>query len=982
MTPERWRHITEIFHATLARDPERREAFLGEACGADPALRREIESLLAAHHSAGAFGDTPVAVPGPQLEPGTWLGPYRIDSLLGVGGMGEVYRAHDPRLGRAVAIKILPSDIPSHPERLARFEREARLLASLNHPHIGAIYGVEESNVGRALVMELVEGEDLAERLARGPIPLVEALPIARQIAEALEAAHEQGIIHRDLKPANIKVREDGTVKVLDFGLAKALDAASSASTTATGSPTLSAEMMPSGAIMGTAAYLSPEQAHRKAATKRSDIWAFGVVFCEMLTGTPLYTGESAAQTLADLMGREADVSALPATTPTAMRALIERCLTRDPRNRLQAIGEARIAIERALAQPVTDIPVRAQSGTAGTARYAPRASRQPVLPWALVLALGGVGLMWWAPWRTAPSPVPLLLAMELGVDASLPIGRHDVLAISPDGRVVAFVAWKSPDATPQLYVRRLDELDKPQSTALQGTDGAQGPFFSPDGQQIAFFAGGKLRRIAAAGGTPVTVCDVPNGRGGAWGENGRIVFAPDVGPGVALWHVPSEGGEAEPLVALAADEWGQRYPQVLPDGRGVLYTAPDRPGGANNANLVVQPFPSGARKVILRGGYHGRYLASGHLVYLHGGVLFAAPFDLDRLQQTGPATSVIDAVTSNMHTGSAHFAASETGTLVYSPGPTIEDGAQIQWIDRAGNPTPLWATPTNWFNIHLSPDGRRLAMDVFSGPTSDIWIYDSVRGTATPLTRHSAEDMKAVWTPDGRGVVFNSNRDNSALNLYWQRADGTGEAHRLTESKSSQWPVSWHPGGRLLAVEEENAQTGWDLTMIPMEGDNASGWKAGTPAVFLNSRFAEKEPNFSPDGRWVAYQSNETGRDEVYVRPLHGRGDGWQISTGGGNFPTWSRTRRELFYGFRGQLMVAAYAVEGDAFRAEMPRAVPNGQYDDHNPARMFDLHPDGERFAVAPAAHREDGTKRDRVVVILNFFDELRRIGPSTKR
>ena len=762
MTPERWRHITEIFHASLAQAPERREAFLGQACGADQPLRGEIESLLTADQAAREFGDIPLALPASRLEPGTLLGPYRIDSLLGVGGMGEVYRAHDPRLGRAVAIKVLPSDVPSSPERLARFEREARLLASLNHPHIGGIYGVEESHVGRALVMELVEGEELAERLARGPIRVAEALTIARQIAEAMEAAHEQGIIHRDLKPGNIKVREDGTVKVLDFGLAKALDAVFPAGIAAMSASREPAEMMPSGVIVGTAAYMSPEQAHGRAATKQSDIWAFGVVFCEMLTGTPLFKGETTAETLADVTAREANLSALPATTPRAIRVLIERCLTRNPRNRLQAIGEARITIEHTIVHPDTDLPIW-PSRTGGTAWETRRRRVQQVVLGTLALALAGVGLMVWAPWRTTPTPVPLRVSMDLGVDAWLPVGRDDVLALSPDGRVVAFVARTSTDATTQLYVRRLDELGQPQSTRLDATDGAQGPFFSPDGQQIAFFAGGKLRRIAAAGGTPVTVCDAPSGRGGAWGENGMIVFAPQSGLGIALWHVPSAGGQAEPLTSLGPDEWGQRYPQLLPGGRGVLYTAPDRPGGVDNASVVVQPFPNGARKVVVRGGYHGRYLPSGHLVYLHSGVLFAVPFDLDRLEQTGPATSVIDSVTSNMHTGSGHFAASDNGTLAYVPGPTIEDGAQVQWIDRAGKPTPLWTTPTNWYNIHFSPDGTDLSWRSMPDqpPTSGFSTTTGARRLRWRVTG------RRIWARSGCPTVAASSSTRTATPRY-----------------------------------------------------------------------------------------------------------------------------------------------------------------------------------------------------------------------
>ncbi len=984
MTPDRWRQITEIFHAALQCEPAHRDVFLRDACAADPALKEEVESLMAAHRAGGTFGDTPLFMSVPPLGPGSSIGPYRIDHLLGAGGMGEVYRARDLRLGRDVAIKVLPSHLSLNPERLARFEREARVLASLNHPSIGSIYGLEEFDGGRALVMELVEGADLAARIARGPIPLADALPLAKQIAEALEAAHEQGIIHRDLKPANVRVREDGTVKVLDFGLAKVLEPVSLPDA-AVNAPTLLGHGTEIGIILGTPGHMSPEQASGKAADKRTDIWAFGVVLYEMLTGRPLYTGETPSEILARVIEKDPDLSALPTPTPGAIRTLIGRCLTRDPRNRLQAIGEARIEIDRAMAQLHTGAPLETD---AESVKHTPQPVWRLAVPGALVVALAGVGLALWAPWRTTSPLVPLRLSAELGFDGEVVIGKGDAIALSPDGRVVAFVARRGAQEPARLYVRRLEALKEMHATALPGTDGAENPFFSPDGRQIAFFAGGKLQRIAVAGGTPVAVCDEPNvgagnsGGGGAWGEDGTILFTPGLGPGIGLWRVSAAGGNAEPLASLAGDEWSQRWPQVLPGGKGVLYTAPDRPGDVNDADLVVQPLPSGTRKIVHRGGYHGRYVPSGHLVYLHDGVLIAVPFDLDQLKVTGQITPSIDGVTSTRRTGGAQFAVSASGTLVYLPGKTIKDVMSLQWIDREGNTTPFGGTPVNWYDVHFAPDGHRLALDAYSGPTGDVWVYEWARGTAIPLTRHAADDAAPVWTPDGRRVVFHSTRDHSSHNLYWQRADGTGGAQRLTESKNEQMPTSWHPSGKFLAFQEENPRTSWDLMILPMEGDDRSGWKAGTPAVFLSSPSAEEYSNFSPDGRWLAYQSNETGRDEIYVRPFRGLGDGWRISTGGGRFPVWSRTKPELFYGLNGQIMVARYAVEGHAFRAEQPQILANVRYYAAGPARMFDLHPDGERFAVAPVPEAEESAKRGTAVVILNFFEELRRVAPATKK
>ena len=914
---------------------------------------------------------------------GTTLGPYRVLEKLGAGGMGEVYRARDTKLNRDVAIKVLPDLFASDAERLARFTREAQTLASLNHPNIAAIYGIEESHPStgsghgdvRALVMELVEGEDLSAHIARGAIPLADALPIARQIADALDAAHGQGIIHRDLKPANVKVRADGTVKVLDFGLAKAMEPASAASAHAMNSPTLSMHATQAGIILGTAAYMSPEQASGKPVDKRSDLWAFGVVLMEMLTGRPVFTGETVSHVLAAVLRAEPDWSALPAHTPAPIRRLLRRCLDKDRKRRLDSASAARLEIDDALARI---------SDASTVSVTMPGAAWQRALPWASTGALAAglaAVLVLWAPWRKALPPAPLRVSVDLGADASLATaGLGDAAILSPDGAVVAFVAQKG-DGSPQLYVRRLTQL---QATPLSGTDDADSPFFSPDGQWIAFFAGGKLKKIAVTGGAAVTLCDAPLGRGGAWGEDGTIVFTPDATSGVRLLRVTSAGGKPEPLTSLAEGEVTQRWPQLLPGGKAVLFTGSGITGAFEDANLVVQPLPTGARKIVQRGGYHGRYLPSGHLVYIHAGTLFAAPFDLDRLEMTGQPVPALEGVTANDRSGSAQFAVSATGTLVYVPGQNTAAGVSpIHWMNHEGKTTPLRATLANWSSPHFAPDGHRLAIQINDGPP-DIWVYEWAQDTPTRLTFDPADDRKPVWTPDGRRIVFASSRgDKSTLNLYWQRADGTGDAQRLTDSKNFQSPASWHPSGKLLAFDENNPQTGYDLMILPMEGDEASGWKPGKPTAFLNSPFVEREPMFSPDGRWLAYASNETSRFEVYVRPFPGPGGKRQISTGGGNFPTWSRTKRELFYGTAsGQIMVAAFTVEGNSFSAEKPRLWSDERFVERGPNRPFDLHPDGERFAIAPAAQTPGGGKQDHVTFLFNFFDELRRVAPTGRR
>jgi serine/threonine-protein kinase len=986
MSSERWRRIEELCHATLAHTAEKRAAFLAQACAGDDVLQHEVESLLAEESNAAGFMSVPAAAvaatTGRRGAAGTLVGQqvgsYAIRSLLGVGGMGEVYRAHDDVLGREVAIKVLPSEFTADLDRRARLEREARTLATLNHPHIGAIYGLEDANGVRALVLELVEGETLAERIALAAgqsgagLPLADAIAIARQIADALDAAHTKGIIHRDLKPANIKITPEGVVKVLDFGLAKV------ASIDASAPDQLESR---AGVILGTAAYMSPEQARGHSVDKRGDIWAFGCVLYEMVAGRRAFSGETVSDTLARILEREPDWSLVPATTPAFIRRLLLRCLTKDPKQRQRDIGDVRIELS------AIDETLPAVSDTT-VAFTTPAKIRTAWLRWGALVALASVlalTLLRWAPWRVTvvvPAAAPLRLSATLAEDAALApfnVQFGDATILSPDGTMVAFVGQKAAGSTPQLYTRQLDQL---QATPLLGTDDALSPFFSPDGRWIGFFAGQKLKKIATSGGAVVTLSDAPSPRGGAWSEDDTIVFSPDQMPGTRLLRVSSAGGEAEPLTSLAEDEAIQLLPQILPGGKAVLYTASTIAGAYNDANLVVQALPSGVRKVVQRGGYHGRYLMSGHLVYIHDGTLFAVPFDRDRLEVTGQATPVLEGVTSNAITGGAQFSVSANGTLVYLPGPTTGAGTPLHWMDQDGKTTPVRAWLANWLNPLFSPDGRRLAMEIREG-TSDIWVYDWARDTLTRLTSDPVRAMKPVWTPDGRRIVFGSHRaDKSAANLYWQPADGTGAVERLTESENSQGATSWHPSGRFLAFEETTPETNVDLMILTMEGDDVSGWRPGKPTVFLNSPFIEGGAMFSPDGRWIAYVSLESGRSEVYVRSFPKPGGKWQISTGGGNSPTWSRTKRELFYGLNGQIMVVDFAVNGDSFRAEPPRLWSEGRYQTRGSNRMFDLHPDGERFALAPAVQTVAGAKPDKAVFIVNFFDELRRIVPAPKR
>jgi serine/threonine protein kinase/Tol biopolymer transport system component len=886
--------------------------------------------------------------------------------------MGEVYRAHDPKLKRDVALKILPDAFVTDRDRLARFEREAQVLASLNHPNIAHVHGLEDAGAVRALVMELVEGEDLAERVARGPIPLDEALPIAVQIVEALEAAHRQGIIHRDLKPANIKLRSDGVVKVLDFGLAKAMEPMGVAADLSK-SPTLMTPAMMTGVgmILGTAGYMSPEQAKGHPADTRADIWAFGTIVFEMLTGKRLFTGETISETLAAILKTDPDWRLLPGVVPLGLRRLLRRCLEKDPKRRLQAIGDARIEIADIVDGRLDpELNVRTRS------------TWRRVVPWtasaALALGLAAV-LVFWVPWRHPPASAPVQVSTDLGVDVILASGAGVPLSISPDGSMAAFVGRKVGGDSSQLYLRRLAQL---QATALPGTDSAENPFFSPDSQWIGFFARGKLKKIAVTGGAAFEVCAAENGRGGSWSEDGTILFSPSSRPAVRLMRVSAEGGTPVELISIDDPHDTQRWPQALPNGR-VLFTS-GTIGAYNDASLVVQTLATGARTTVQRGGFYGRYLPSGHLVYLNGGTLFAAPFDLDRLI-TGPSVRVVDGVLSNVTSGSAQFAVSGNGSLIYLAGQGVSGGLPIEWMNRQGQATPLLATPKNWTVPNFAPDGRSVSMTLLDadGTTHNIWVYDWSRDQLTQVTFDPADDVKSVWSPDGSRLVFGSTRAGKLVeNLWWQRADGSGPAQQLTTSKNRQLPGSWHPKLKFLAFEELTQATGSDLMILPIEGDEASGWKPGQPTVFANDPAMEHDPVFSPDGRWIAYTSNETGRFEVWVRPFPGNEWKRRISNGGGFSPAWSRSRHEILYGTQdGQIMTVTYSIDASVFQFERPQLWSEGRFEIGSSfvfLRAFDLHPDGDRVAVAS---RTDTVNQDKIVLLLNFFDELRRLTSGSR-
>jgi serine/threonine-protein kinase len=901
--------------------------------------------------------------------------------------MGEVWRARDLKLQRDVAIKVLPQTVADDPERLARFAREATTLAALNHPNIAHIHGFEDSTGVPALVMELVEGPTLADRVAKGPIPLDEALAVARQIAEGLEAAHEQGIIHRDLKPANIKVREDGTVKILDFGLAKALEPKLPSGVNVTQPPTITTPAMMTGVgvLLGTAAYMSPEQARGKPIDKRADIWAFGVVLYELLTGRRAFQGEEVSDTLAFVLTQEPDWSALPAKTPPAITKLLRRCLDKDRKRRLADIADARFEMDEALRWKAN-----AESSSTSLGRATPKRATTVLLSlWAVTTTgLAIVALVLLSTSRAAAPRAPLRLAVEVGANLNLG-GPGQSIDISPAGDMITFVGQS--DSGSALYLRRLNQLS---ASRLEGTVGASSPFFSPDGQWIGYFADGKLKKVSVNGGASVTLTEDPGARGGAWSEDGSIVFmhnpiAENSGgagqaPGGTLSRVAAAGGQSERLTTVDGTEITHRWPQVLSGGTAVLFTASENTGGYEDAHIVVQEIPAGRRKTVVTGGYHARYVPSGHLLYMHAGTLFAVPFDLKHLETTGPAVPAVEGVASNPGTAAAHFSVSNSGTLAYIPGEAPLNTAPIVWIDHTGKVEPLRKERDNWSNLQFSPDGRRLAFDV-RGAQFRIWTYDIERETATQLTLDDAVNSNPVWSPDGRYIAFASRRIGSAVaNLFIQRSDGSGDSQRLLDNQTNgQSPSSWHPSGKFLAFNETRPGSAQDILMLPLEGGEVS-WKPGKPFPFVATPKNEFDAQFSPDGRWVAYISTESGFPDVYVRPFPGPGGKWKISTEpGARFPVWSRTRRELLYRTAAgdRLMYVTYTVEGDSFRADKPQLWAEGAFNRPNGQRGFDIHPDGQRVAASGGRDVEVQGKQDKAVFIFNFFDELRRIAPLTR-
>ena len=898
------------------------------------------------------------------LEAGFRLGLFEVIAPLGVGGMGEVYRARDERLGREVAIKVLPEAFAANPERLARFEREARLLAALNHPGIAAIHGLEESDGIRFLILELVEGRTLAQRLDRGALPRREALEIAQQIAEALEAAHEKGIVHRDLKPSNIKLTPTSKVKLLDFGLAKALETEASVETSR--DPTETASASRAGTILGTAPYMSPEQARGEAVDKRTDVWAFGCVLYEMLTGGRAFGGATTSDTIVSVLTTEPDWTALPRGSGAAIRMLLRRCLTRDLVHRLHDIGDARIEIEEALGE----------AGDVTTGRV-PRPARafQLLFLAAAACLLTGLAMMRLVP-RTVAPPVVQRLVIQTSRSAPLSADSYVPFAVSPDGSILVYAATTE---TGMLYVRGLDQ---PEARPLAGTEGAYDPFFSPDGQWVAYWAVGRLMKVPVTGeAAPIRLCDAQDLLGGSWSPDGEIVYAPSDHAG--LFRVPAAGGDPQALTTLAPGEMGHLWPQLLAGERTVLFTVRTGPG-PGDFRLVAQRLDTGERHVLIEGGAGGRYAPTGHLVYARGNTLFAARFDPKQLSVDGPAVAVLE----DLATGpkaNAQFAFATDGTLFFLHG--AHSGARtLVWVDRGGRVERLVAPPRSYGEPRLSPDGQRLAFTIGDWPQKELWVYDVATDTLTPLTT-TGNAGAILWTRDGKSLTFDFEQIGQGLlgstaDVFWQRADASEPAELLLHRNAAAlFPVSWARGGQTLLVHEFSKDHRIHLlSVVPGKVDAVPvPLGAGESALPAAGSIGPLGVSLSPDERWLAYVSDGSGRFEVYVRPFGRPGARRQLTTEGGSEVVWAPSGSELFYRDGDKMMAIPVAGTAD-FEAGKPKALFEGRYLRKSTApgiSNYDVSHDGRRFLMVKPGEEELAPQA--IEVFQGWFEELKRRVPA---
>jgi Tol biopolymer transport system component len=893
-----------------------------------------------------------------SLVSGTRLGPYEILTPLGAGGMGEVYRARDIRLERAVAIKILPAQFSADPVRKQRFEREAKTISSLNHPHICTLHDVGSQDGVDYLVMECVEGETLAKRLEKGPLPLEQVLKYGAQIADALDKAHRSGVVHRDLKPGNIMLTPTGA-KLLDFGLAKPAAPLTSVATM-TAAVTQSSPMTEQGAIVGTFQYMSPEQIEGKELDGRSDIFSLGAVLYEMLAGHRAFQGKSQLSVASAILEKEpAPISTIKPLTPPALDHAIRRCLAKDPDDRWQTARD--LALELKWSAEGGSQVASASTGAAKNIRAGWRGALLWVAASLLLAAITGLAI-----WDLKPSP-PRPVSRTV---ITLPPGQRlagldqPALALSPDGTHLAYVAVQG--GVQQLYLRAMDGLE---ARPILGTEGAAGPFFSPDGQWLGFFTGTNLKKIPVSGGAAQILGQATLAHGESWSSQGTIAFSP--GTASFLQQVSEAGGPLQPLTRLEPGEISHRWPEFLPGGKSFLFvTSTSSFNWTTNSQVAVQTIGTGERRSLIQGATHPHYASSGHLVYAQAGSLMAVPFDAQRLAVTGAAFPVVENVSHAPTAGAAQYSISTTGSLVYVPGGVQADQRRMVWVARNGAEQRAAVPERAYLFPRISPDGQRVAVGITEHETQ-LWLYDLSREALTRFTFEGNVNLNATWTPDGKRIAFQSGKEGPP-NIYWQRADGSGGLERLTSGEYAQVPMSWSPDGQVLAFMEVSPSTQRDIWVLRM-GDRKA-------QPFLKTRFDESVPRFSPDGRWLAYTSNESSRYEIYVQPYPGPGGKWQVSTEGGTEPTWNHNGRELFYR-SGDKMMAVEVTTQPGFAAGKPRMLFQGPYE-RSPATSpnYDVSPDGQRFLMLKSADTGESAPTQ-INVVLNWFEELKRRVPTGK-
>ena len=892
-----------------------------------------------------------------SLSPGTRIGAYEVAGVLGAGGLGEVYRARDTKLNRDVAIKVLPELVTAEADRVARFAREAQLLAALNHPNIAQVYGLEETPGGHALVMELVDGQTLSEMI--GALSVSDSLAIARQIADALEAAHEKTIIHRDMKPGNVMVTHDGHVKVLDFGLGKALEADSSSSVS--NSPTMTVRATQAGMILGTAGYMSPEQAKGRAADKRSDVWAFGCILYEMLTGRRAFEGEDVSDTLASVLRGEPDWNALPANLPPAIRTLIERCLVKDRARRISDISTAKFLLNEPGITGATSV-----QGSAAKAVPGPRSVRLGLAAAAVVAAIAITAVV--ATSLGGGSRVETSSAGTVKrLSVLLPPGRLleelDLapIALSPDGSHLAYTAIA--DGKIRLYQRALDEAD---SKVLPGTEGAQSPFFSFDGKWVAFFANGQLKKVALGGGVLEVICPASYGRGGTWADDGQIYFAPTNRTGI--WRVSQNGGTPTEFTSLDRErgEVSHRWPQILPGNQGLIYTAWTGPGP--DEKLVVLRTASGEQRVVVRGGDRGRFVSPGYLVYARDDTLMALPFNPSQPNPADKSTVVpvrLPGTVMGSYQEGPGFEVSSSGVLATVPAGVDRLARRLVWVDETGRAEPLPQPAQAYEHVHISPDGKQAVVQIVEGVVN-LWLYDFERKSMTPLVKEGSSTQAPLWTPDSKRVIYRGTRKGSR-NLYWRAADGTGTEERLTTKEGvNQTPQSISADGKWLIFTEVGLDTGQDVMRVSLDGA-----RTVEPVITGPTNAGSGVVSPAP-GTWIAFTADNSGRVEIYVRPFPGPGPHIPVSRDGGIEPFWSPNGRKLFFVNGDKFMVSDITLA--PFTASVPRQLYEGPYIiSPNGATPYSVARDGRFLRVRAVQPDPPPTRID---IVINWLEELKRL------